>query len=246
MEKCVRKITVDSYDTDFRGEIKPHCLQNHIQEMAYLGSSMLGVGFSTLSPMNLFWAILRLHIRIDRMPVWGDEITFSTWHRKQSGPLYTRNYTVTSADGRMLVRASTVWTIMNIETRSVDRHINLVNDSMAICEDVFETDCMKLSVPHDVVMETCGEHHISYSDIDVNRHANNAMYLSWVFDLFGMDYMSTHRLHDIQVQYAHEIHSDDTVSLFMGAGPEGIWFVRGDVGDVSCFTVRIEMEEAPE
>ncbi|MBR6370268.1 MAG: hypothetical protein IKS24_04225 [Bacteroidaceae bacterium] len=246
MEKCVRKIKVDSYDTDFRAEIKPHCLQNHLQEMAYIGSSMLGVGFNTLNPMKLFWAILRLHIRIDRMPKWGEELTFSTWHRKQSGPLYTRNFTVTSENTEMMVRASTVWTIMNIESRGVDRHLKLVNDSMAIDEDVFENDCIKLTIPHDINMEPRGEHRIVYSDIDVNRHANNAMYLSWVFDLFGMDYMSKHRLHDIQMQYAHEIHEGDTVSLLMGTNSEGIWFIRGNVGDINCFTARIEMEEALE
>ena len=246
MDKCVRTVTVDSYDTDFRADIKPHCLQNHLQEMAYLGSAMLGVGFDTLNPMNLFWAILRLHIRIESMPKWGDEITLSTWHRKQSGPLYTRNFTVTSGSGDMMVRASTVWTIMNIETRGVDRHLKMVNDSMAINEDVFDTDCVKLNIPHDVNMESRGEHHIVYSDIDVNRHANNAMYLSWVFDLFGMDYMSTHMLHDLQIQYTHEIHADDTVTLLMGTNSNGVWFVQGNVGNTSCFIARIEMEEAPE
>ena len=243
MEKCVRTVTVDSYDTDFRADIKPHCLQNHLQEMAYLGSAMLGVGFDTLSPMNLFWAILRLHIRIDRMPKWGDGITLSTWHRKQSGPLYTRNFTVTSGSGDMMVRASTVWTIMNIETRGVDRHLALVKESQAIVEDVFDTDCAKINPPSPVNMELKGTHRICYSDIDVNRHANNAMYLSWVFDLFGMDFMSRHRIRDIQVQYAHEIHADDEVSLYTGSDENGIRYVQGRVGGTTCFSARLEFCE---
>ena len=240
MEKCIRRITIDSYDTDFRAEIKPHCLQNHIQEMAYLGSAMLGVGFNTLNPLNLFWAILRLHIRIEKMPKWGDEITLSTWHRKQSGPLYTRNFTIESDEGELLVRASTVWTIMNIETRGVDRHIDLVKESMQVNEDVFDTECAKVIAPGDLKMELRGEHHIAYSDIDVNRHANNAMYLSWVFDLFGMEFMSSHRIRDIQVQYAHEVHADDTVLLYMGSESDSMWYVKGMVGNTDCFTVRIE------
>jgi hypothetical protein len=40
-----------------------------------------------------------------------------------------------------------------------------------------------------------------YSDLDMNHHVNNAHYIQWAFDSFDKDFLRSHRLTDIAVNF---------------------------------------------
>lgn len=242
--------TVQSYETDLQRKMKPFALQCRLQELAYLASEAGGASYAELRQRGFFWVLNRIHIAVDQWPCWGDELTLSSWFRARTGPLYQRHFVLCrndSPDAETLVRATSSWTIIALENRSVIRDMVYPAD-YAEEEDLLPF-CEKLLVPPGVELVPAGVAHTAvYSDLDSNGHVNNCFYPQWATDLLGIRYLSTHRLTDIQVGYYREIHPGERVDFFLGHNPEAsadsaVWYVEGRVGDDRSFVVRLTYEK---
>ena len=60
-----------------------------------------------------------------------------------------------------------------------------------------------------------------------------------VLDAMPVDYVRTHVVKDVQVNYNHEIHFGEKVD-FSFARSENVWYAAGRVGDKICFSERLE------
>jgi acyl-ACP thioesterase len=233
--------TVESFETDFLRQIKPFALQSRLQELTYRASAAAGASYADLRQRGLFWALNRMHIAVDRWPAWGEKVLLQSWFRERTGPMYQRHYVLRCGD-QVLVRATSSWTVLRLEDRSVERE-------MVFGPDVAESDdllpfCEKLLPPREVEMAPAGSRKALYSDLDSNGHVNNCFYPQWGTDLLGFPYLSTHLLTDIQVGYYREIHPGEQVDFRLGHNPEAsaadaIWYVEGRVADERSFVVRL-------
>jgi medium-chain acyl-[acyl-carrier-protein] hydrolase len=86
------------------------------------------------------------------------------------------------------------------------------------------------------------EHLVAYSDIDVNGHANNAMYMQWAMDAVDYDIASTRPVKEVTINFNHETKAGDVVALYKSIikTEDGRRvYVEGKVGDTSAFCVEI-------
>ena len=240
--------TVESFETDLQRQIKPFALQSRLQELTYRACAAGGAGYASLRERGLFWALNRMHIVVDRWPVWGDNLVLQSWFRGRTGPMYQRNYVLRLADdteGAPLVRATSAWTVIALEGRSVSREM-VYPDGFAEEVDLLPF-CPKVLVPSEVELAPAGSRVAAYSDLDSNGHVNNCFYPQWATDLLGIRYLSSHRLTDIQVGYYREIHSGEQVDFFLGHNPEAsadsaVWYAEGRVAGERSFVVRLAFE----
>ena len=240
--------TVESFETDLQRQIKPFALQSRLQELTYRACAAGGAGYASLRERGLFWALNRMHIVVDRWPLWGDNLVLQSWFRGRTGPMYQRNYVLRPADdaaGAPLVRATSAWTVIALEGRSVSREM-VYPDGFAEEEDLLPF-CQKVLVPSEVELAPAGSRVAAYSDLDSNGHVNNCFYPQWAADLLGIRYLSSHRLTDIQVGYYREIHSGEQADFFLGHNPEAsadsaVWYAEGRVAGERSFVVRLAFE----
>ena len=61
---------------------------------------------------------------------------------------------------------------------------------------------------------------INYSDIDLNRHANNAKYIEMFNDCYGQDYHETHQLKTLTTSFLSEAKFGDTLQISKGIADE--------------------------
>ena len=240
--------SVQSFETDLQRQIKPAALQGRIQELAYLASEAGGAGYADLRKKGRFWALNRIHIVVDRWPLWGDELDLETWFRGRTGPLYQRHFVLRDAndpDAAPLVRATSSWTVIVLEGRGVTREM-VFPEGYAEEEDLLPF-CEKVLVPDGMELAPAGSRTAVYSDLDSKGHVNNCFYPQWSTDLLGFKYLSTHMLTDIQVGYYREIHPGEQVDFFLGHNPEAsltaaTWYVEGRVAGERSFVVRLAFE----
>jgi acyl-ACP thioesterase len=237
--------SVESFETDFDRRIKPFALQSRLQELTYRASAEGGAGYADLRERGLFWALNRMHIVVDRWPVWGENLVLQSWFRGRTGPMYQRNYVLRRADdpdGAPLVRATSAWTVIALEGRSVSREM-VYPESFAEDEDLLPF-CPKVLVPAEVELAPAGSRVAAWSDLDSNGHVNNCFYPQWATDLLGFKYLSSHQLTDIQVGYYREIHPGEQLDFFLGHNPEAnaldaVWYAEGRVAGERSFVVRL-------
>ena len=121
MNKYTQNITIPCYDTDASWRLKPVSFMNLAQEAAGCHAVHLGFGYDDLIASNTAWILSRMHIEFVDTPKWRDEVTLQTWHKGLNRLFFLRDFIMTDGDGKPLVKATSSWLVLNLETRKLVR-----------------------------------------------------------------------------------------------------------------------------
>ena len=168
----------------------------------------------------------------------------ATWHKGPSGPFFLRDFTLTSADGDVLVRATSSWVVMDVNSRRLCRTEDFVGGDTSCPENAIETPAGKVIMPRGIEPENVGSHVVRYSDVDLLGHTNNVRYLVWALDRIDMDELRVHPVKEVSINFNHETRPGDTVELgkVRVETPEGVsYYVDGKTGGRQAFSIRIDI-----
>ena len=242
MKKYTQDITIPCYDTDASWRLKPASFMNYAQEAAGNHAVYLGFGYDDLIASNTAWILSRVHVVFTDTPKWKDRITLATWHKGLERLFFLRDFILTDGQGRERVKATTSWLVLNLETRRLVRDPKLMEEGTVCAENVLETPADKVVMPKDVEAEHVMDHVVAYSDVDMNAHANNAMYMQWAMDAVDYDIASTRPVKEFTINFNHETKPGDKVEIHKARIEEGDGrrvYVEGKVEGQSAFTVEI-------
>jgi acyl-ACP thioesterase len=217
-------LMVRSYDIGYNGTMRISNLCSHLQEVAARHAEHLGVGYTYMRSMGLAWVLSRLTLDIKRSPGWGEELILETWPLETGRILYRREYRLLSGD-ELLVTGSSYWMAVNLTSRRpvivpIDKSVLEANTGR------FAIAGTPAGLP---VVEGCHPERfeVKYSDLDQNRHMNNARYVAWVFDHLGLKIME-----DVPrvftIEYKQEVRPGEALLLTKTYNPEeGAYYVCG-------------------
>ena len=235
----IQEIEIHSYECDVNKRLKAVALQNLLQEAGYKGSEFCRCGYDMLREKNLFWALNRIRFQILETPLWGDKVILQTWSRAQAGPLWHRNFKMfrPAAPDTPIMLATSAWTLVDLGNRSLFTGNPGFEPSFHYEEDTLPF-CTKIIVPRELEQQEAGYHRVVWSDIDTNQHANNCSYTQWVIDALPLDYIRSHRIKEVEINYFHEILPGENI-LLLTARSGDTWFVSGKSGDKLCFVEKL-------
>ena len=212
------------------------------QEAAGLHAVELGFGYEDLIKNNKAWILSRVNIKFVDTPLWRDDVTLTTWHKGANRLFFLRDFVMTDKDGKERVKATTSWLVLNLETRRLVRDPMLMEEGTVCTENVIETPADKVQMPKDVPAELVLEHAVAYSDVDMNNHTNNAMYMQWAMDAVDYEIASAKAVKEITINFNRETKAGDVVAIYRACveKEDGLHvFVEGKVEDASSFCVEI-------
>ena len=242
MIKYTKDLTIQCYETDASWRLKPASFMNFAQEAAGNHAVYLGFGYDDLIASNTAWILSRVHVEFIDTPKWKEDITLTTWHKGLNRLFFLRDFILTDKDGRERVKATTSWLILNLETRRLVRDPKLTEDGTVCSENVLETPADKVQMPKDIEAVHVMDHLVAYSDVDMNAHANNAMYMQWAMDAVDYDIASTMPVKEFTINFNHETKPGDVVAIYKARIIEGEGrrvFIEGKVEEQSAFCVEI-------
>ena len=242
MIKYTQDIIIPCYDTDASWRLKPVAFMNMAQEAAGNHAVYLGFGYDDLIASNTAWILSRVHVVFIDTPKWREDITLTTWHKGLDRLFFLRDFVLTDKEGRERVKATTSWLVLNLETRRIVRDPKLMEEGTVCGENAMETPADKVQFPKDAEAEFVMDHKVAYSDVDMNVHTNNAMYMHWAMDAIDYDIASTRPLKEFTINFNHETKAGDTVGIFKAKveGEDGLHvFVEGKVEGQSAFCVEM-------
>ena len=242
MKTLTHHYTVPCYDTDAAWRLKPASFMNMAQEAAGQHAVFLGFGYDDLIKTNTAWIISRMHIQFVDTPKWREKISLTTWHKGLERLFYLRDFIVKDEQGNTRVKATTSWLVLNLETRRLVRDPGLMEEGTVNTENVIEKPADKVQMPRDVEPVLALEHVVAYSDVDMNAHANNAMYMQWAMDAVEYELASSRPVKELTINFNHETKAGDNVKIYRAVveKEDGIHvYVEGKVEDCSSFIVDI-------
>lgn len=208
-----KKYQIELRDVDFKNELKLSMLFSYCQETASLAASKLGVGINHLAEHgNIAWVLLKMRVEINRMPVINEEITIETWPQKPGKLDVERDFIVRDIDGDVLIRAVSVWALMDLKERKLKRTNSLSLQYPSIMEERAIIHKFKKLNTDDELMPVY-EKTVGYSDIDFNGHLNNSRYINYVMDCFPLEEHRQFEIKIIEVHFIQEAFPGDTILL---------------------------------
>jgi acyl-ACP thioesterase len=201
---------VRSFDLGLNRTMRLSSLCSYFQEVAGKHATHLNVGYRFVQQSGMVWVLSRLFMNIRGLPGWGDTFTLETWPLGNERFFYRRDYRLTVGQ-ETLVSAASYWILLDLATRRPK--IFSLNDQVILAN----TGRYSMQMPA-ADFETIGAgeaelHRARYSDLDQNRHVNNARYVEWIFDLLDQEVVEKNAPSFFAIEYKHEVKGGDTVML---------------------------------
>ena len=244
VEKFSADYIIPCYDTDMNQRLKPAAFLNMAQEAANNHAEYLGVGYDTLDETHQAWVLSRMKVEFERMPMWREKVNLKSWHKGAVGFMFLRDFLMTDCEGTTLVRATTSWLVIDMNTRRLARRgafAEFATDSeRCIPENAIEEPAAKVTLPEGAELVSTTTHKASYSDLDMNYHVNNVMYVVWAMDAVGLDVTTEKALCELEINFNTEVRPENEVELSLYRLPDtDTYYVEGKVEGKNSFIVRL-------
>lgn len=157
---------------------------------------------------HIAWLLNSWQIVIDRRPALNERIKIATSPYDFKGFVGYRNFTMADANGDVIVKAASVWTLMDTEKGCPSRLTQELQDG-------YELD-PKLDMeyaPRKIVLSGDGkvqeQFRIRRCQIDSNQHMNNVEYIKLAMETLPEDI----EIRELRAEYKKAAHYGDEISL---------------------------------
>ncbi len=186
-----------------------------MMETAGRHAEALGVGVRDLHAKGLTWVLARLHARVASVPAAGANVDIATWPCGRHRLLAVREFRLRGAAGAEVLRATSAWALMNLETRRLARLDPHLPDYDPCPERMVEDDFAPLPSPDPGSPRRLFR--AQADDIDLNDHVNNTVYLGWGLRS-APGIASTWRLVSLEAAFLGEARLGDEVACLTETG----------------------------
>ena len=119
MSVCTESLKLRSKDVDMFRRLRSSELFKLLQEISIRHTEELGMGREKTLDRGILWVLLMQRAEIARMPVYDEELLLRSWPGKTMHLLFPRYYSLETAAGEALVKASALWSLVDAGTRKV-------------------------------------------------------------------------------------------------------------------------------
>jgi medium-chain acyl-[acyl-carrier-protein] hydrolase len=221
------------YDVEPGGRASVPAMCRLLQEAANSQTENFGLSMRQVRERGQMWMLTRFALRFHQFPSIGETITVETFAPDRAGGLRGyRDFRAWNAAGDLLCEGSSLWLLLDMETRRLQRMpaaVLRIRHSDRVGEQ--PVDATPLVAP-----EFHGEPEIfrvRWSDLDENRHANNIRYIEWALESVPLTVRQTSILQLLDIQFVSELMLGEGVtSVSELAGDHYRHCVAGDAGRV--------------
>ena len=194
---------VHTHESDMNGSARLDALFSYFQEAAGHHALDLGVGREDLERQGCHWVLSRCWMRIDRYPDWGQKVFVHTWPCGVERAFALRDFQFLSGEGKTLGSGVSAWLIVNREKHLPMRPKRFMQ-GVPPTQASAEPDKVLEKQPKAQNLTELRRHSVPYSDLDMNRHVNNAAYARWILDSFDAQWHDRFRIAAIRIDYISE------------------------------------------
>ncbi len=207
------KFEIHSYEIDLKRRLKIPALNRYMQESAWKHAEQLGFGYTNLIVKKLTWVLTRMIIQVEKLPLWGETIEVITWPSGRDDFFAFRDFQFFGADDSEFGRATSSWCVISLQDRRPQ-----TMESVALSKYPMVKELMFADRPEKIqsLVNTDSEWrtYVGYQDLDVNEHVNNVRYLDWITETYPLDFLKTHQLSRLDINYLAEALYGKDIAVF--------------------------------
>ena len=182
----IQKHTVAHHECGADGQIKLNCVLDYFQDIAACHADLLGIGMNDLKQQHLLWVLSRLKLHFRRYPRLGENLTVMTYPTGLNRLFATRQYQLLAENGEQLITGTSFWIVIDDTKFRPVKPFHMLADFADRNPDKerFYPVLDKIPEPETSPAPLL-EYQVLQSNIDLNRHLNNAFYAAYTVDTLG-------------------------------------------------------------
>lgn len=198
-----------SSDVDQARKLRLSRLFTMLQEAAIAHTEQLGFGREKTLDRGFLWVVALQQLKLLRLPEYDERVILDSVPGQTMHSLYPRYSRLRTLRGETLLTASSIWTLMDQESRSmaVPEKTGVHIDGMAA-----DWECFFPKAPKGPTEEAAEQWIVPYSVTDLNGHMNNARYLDLAVDRLPEE-LRRRSLRGIQAEFSAEIRFEERMEL---------------------------------
>ncbi len=232
------KFTVLSTDIDHNQEIRLSSLLRYMQDVATHHATKIKVGHEVLSLDRNIWVIVRMEMKIIRLPKLDEDFYVSTHPGESTPMLFPRYFEVYDKHKKLLVTVSSTWVVINYDTRRIV--LKPFKDRVLPAE----SDKDDIPLPEKITGEAnelVDNRRARYSEVDMNGHINNTHYIDYILDTHLSSYYNDYKVTNLIINFDKEIKDGDHIDIYSDKNNPEI--IIGKVDGHNSFVSKILFEK---
>lgn len=201
------------HDIDLDGNMSFAALSRYLQDAAWKNAESMDFGFKKTTDLNLIWVLVRQLIKMDRMPRWGERIIIETWPRGLDGLWAYRDYRIKNNNDEILGRVSSSWMVIDTNSRRPQK----LEVMKGVLPETILNPITKKSASKIHFQESgrlIDTRHVRYSELDMNGHVNNPIYVDWMMDALSKG-NKLKNYSNFQINFISETKENDQVNFYL-------------------------------
>ena len=213
------ELLLRSKDVDMFRRLRTSELFRLLQEASIRHTEQLGMGRDKTLDKGILWVLLMQRAEIARMPEYDERIVIKSWPGKTMHLLFPRFYSLETAAGEPLLKASALWSLVDAKTRKVvfPEKYGVAIEGVVTGEEI--------AMPGAVAKADCSgtrDFTVPYSFVDLNGHMNNTRYFDLAEDCVGLAERGR-LLGGVSTEYQNEARLGETLQLRWGEDEKGVY-----------------------
>ena len=180
---------VEPFTEDALGNLSWGRLGNLILRCASLHAGEHGFGFDDMVKQGRVWVLSRLVIEMDEMPRTNDDLYIETWVGRAYRRFTDRHFSVMRADGTAYGHATSVWALIDLQTRQSADLEALPDGGLQpfVVADRPLPIAPPSRLPRLADSRPVAIHKAAFTDLDINGHVNSIRLLEMILDRFTLE-----------------------------------------------------------
>ncbi len=221
------------------GVVRLDTLFDYMQEAAANHAANLGCGLTALNEHGMMWVLSRLKLSIRRTPRLGETVTVETWPSGVEKLFATREFILFCGE-ESVAQGSSFWLLLDQvkmrPLRVLETLAGLLPDNSSrgrIFSGLDKLSRCSCSFPMEV--------DVHESMIDVNRHMNNARYITQLFDWLSLRLSHAPEVGLIQANFIAGTAPGSRVTVSGASTGEGAWYIEECVAGQPHFQAGVQI-----
>lgn len=202
-------------EVDAYGYVKLKAVLDYLQEAAANHADNLGCGMRFLLANKKMWVLSRLKLKFEEKLKLGGQYTVKTYPMNFKKLFASREFVISDSRNIPLVYGSSFWLLLAADTmRPLRPAENLPDFPDNSDQPEFYSEIDKISQAPEIIQENpIFTTTIRDSQIDLNRHLNNAEYASMIHDAVAEIIKRTPHFAEVQINFLAATKPGETLSV---------------------------------
>lgn len=240
-KRFTRIIRTADYECDIHGRMRLKAILQHMQEISAAHLDALGLPYTLLCAHRQVFLLSKIRLTINRRPEAAEYFELATVPLTPVGAQFLRRNAFLDSEGRQLLSADAAWMLVDPESHRILRPAEFIGSLRYTEAGGCDLPRCRLQAPEAL---PAGEREVRFSDLDVNRHMNNAVYADICEDFLPPQAALEREPRSFYIHYRSEARLGDRLQVSRGELCPDSWYFRAQKADGICFEAALQLGQA--